>query len=87
MQNVPEGKPLSELIRADDWNAPNFAGESISGDQIGALMTGYGVTVDKLRRMFFKGMGNILSQQERIAADFTAAMRASAVAPADLIKS
>jgi hypothetical protein len=87
MQNVPEGKPLSELIGAGDWKAPNFAGESISGGQVAALMTGYGVTVDKLRRMFFKGMGNILLRQERIAADFTAAATpATAVASADLIK-
>lgn len=79
MSNVPEGTSLADLIRPGDWQAPNFTSSSISGEQIGALLGGYGVTVEKLRRMFFKGMGNILSTQERIAADFMASQAAHAV--------
>jgi hypothetical protein len=73
MSNIPEGMNLADLIRPDDWKPLYFPDGSISGDQIAALMTGYGATLEKLRRMFFKGMGNILSKQEGIAADFKAA--------------
>jgi Zn-dependent protease with chaperone function len=79
MSNVREGKLLVDLIRPDDWRDLQFAGGSIAGGQIAALMTGYAFTLDKLRRMFFKGMGNILSKQEEICADF---MAASGAAPA-----
>jgi hypothetical protein len=82
MSNVPEGMHLADLIRPDNWEAPHFANGSISGEQIAALMTGYGVTLEKLRRMFFKGMGNILSKQEGIAADFMAASGATPAAAA-----
>jgi Zn-dependent protease with chaperone function len=70
MSNVPEGTRLADLIRSDGWKPPHFTDGSISGEQIGVLMTGYGSSLEKLRRMFFKGMGNILSMQEGIAADF-----------------
>ena len=76
LSNVADGTKLSEFVVDPGWRPPVFQEGSISGDQIGTLLTGYQVTLDKLRRIFFKGMGNILSRQERIAADFRALARA-----------
>lgn len=73
MSNVAEGTKLGELIVDPKWRRPVFYDGAISGEQVGKLLTGYQVTLDKLRRVFFKGMGNILTSQERIAADFRAA--------------
>jgi Zn-dependent protease with chaperone function len=73
MSNVADGTRLSELVVDPRWRAPSFHEGSIGGEQIGSLLTGYRVTLDKLRRVFFKGMGNILSSQERIAADYLSA--------------
>jgi hypothetical protein len=56
--------------------------ESIFGVQAAMIMAGYGVALDRLRRMFFKGMGNILAKQERIAADFIATAAATPPAAA-----
>lgn len=72
LSNVADGTRLSELVVDPGWRPPVFREGSIGGEQIGALLTGYRVTLDKLRRVFFKGMGNILASQERIAADFRA---------------
>jgi Zn-dependent protease with chaperone function len=73
LSNVSDGTTLSELVVDRGWRAPVFREGSIGGEQLGPLLTGYQVTLDKLRRVFFKGMGNILTSQERIAADFRAA--------------
>jgi hypothetical protein len=85
MTNVSEGTPLADLIRAADWKAPNLEviDESIFGVQAAMIMAGYGVALD-IRRMFFKGMGNILAKQERIAADFIAT--AAAMPPAAAVE-
>jgi Zn-dependent protease with chaperone function len=72
LSNVADGTRLNELVVDPGWRPPVFREGSIDGEQIGALLSGYRVTLDKLRRVFFKGMGNILNSQERIAADFRA---------------
>jgi hypothetical protein len=74
MASVADGQPLAGLIVDPGWRPPSFdRGGSVDGSQIGPLLGGYGTTLDRLRRVFFKGMGNILATQERIAADYGAA--------------
>jgi hypothetical protein len=73
MSNVAEGTKLADLVIDPEWRRPKFKSKgTIEGEQVGALTTGYQVSLDRLRRVFFKGMGNILATQERIATDFAA---------------
>ena len=73
MSSVPAGTPLSDLVGNENWSRPRFRGNnSIDGAMINNLMTGLGETLTRLRRIYFKGLGNILKNQERIAADFAA---------------
>lgn len=83
MSNVAEGTPLSDLIRPADFQPPTFGDDTIPSGAVSAVITASGYTLEKLPRMFFKGMGNILSRQEAIAADFIAAEAPAAPAVAD----
>jgi Zn-dependent protease with chaperone function len=75
MLNIEEGTKVSEIIRNDSWKIIHFNDESIEGKQVEKLHKGYQATLHRLRRLFFKSMGNILSRQEKIATEYTEFMK------------
>jgi hypothetical protein len=73
MSNVADGTKLIDLIKtpSDKFKLPHFsADDGIQGEDIGHLMTALTLTLGRLRRVYFKGLGNVLSRQEKIAAEF-----------------
>jgi len=76
MLNVPDGHKLSAIVVDPKRPLPRIRSRSqIDGDQIQALLVCYQSTIDRLRRVYFKGLGNILARQEQIAADYLATVR------------
>lgn len=53
------------LIRPAGFVSPAFPDGNIRGEAIAVLMNAYGYTLEKLPRMFFKGMGNIPRNRKR----------------------
>ncbi|MFO0937674.1 MAG: M48 family metallopeptidase [Gemmataceae bacterium] len=73
MSNVGDGTKLISLIqiKSDKTRLPRFDSDTnIEGEEVGALIESLQQTLTRLRRVFFKGLGNILTRQERIAADY-----------------
>jgi hypothetical protein len=69
LSNVPEGTPLRRLIWERDADLPHLEGTptTIKFEWIAAYLKKQNAAQDRLRRVHFKSLGNILVLQEKIA--------------------
>lgn len=71
LTNVPAGSSLYSLIvDRGDTALPRLAGDSISGEWLGKLMTRLEGVLSRLRRVHFKSLGSLLVCQEKLASEW-----------------
>jgi Zn-dependent protease with chaperone function len=78
LKNMTPGESLGRFLR----NRPLVGAPTLDGKWIQQFMEQLGEVLDKTQRVHFKSLGGILSLQERIAEQWSAARAANAAAPA-----